>query len=323
MKFTTQKPTFNKPFKKRFDSKPRFDRKPIEDQGEQRKPKVDKNPYRGQRFMLTVHGQHKTDFELLKAFFDTDFVKCAAIAKEFGANKIHPHWQVYFEITEQLDFKKRMTEILGHSDFHLEVAKATQASCSNYIYAVDKNYEAGFVEYNKNLPIPRRYKSEAAQFWHNFVPKHFQKEILEIATSLPNRRDIYYFFEEKGNTGKTIIAEYLHIYHGAIITGGNSADMKHAISRWQEITGSDPVIIVVNVARSDSLNQESCKALESIKDGLFFDGKYESAMAHSFTKPHVLIFSNKAPELSFFSEDRWKIFQIVDEKLQKWMPEKC
>lgn len=280
--------------------------------------KTEKHQYRGQRFMLTVHGQHKKDFEKLKDFFDTDFVKCAAIAREFGKNKIHPHWQVYFEITAQKDFKERMTEILGHSDFHLEVAKATQASCANYIYAVDKNYEAGFVDYNKNLPIPRRYNPEPAQFWNNIVLKPFQKDILEIATSCPNRRDIYYFFEEKGNVGKTIISEYLHIYYGAIITGGSSADMKHAISRWQEITGSDPVIIIVDVARSDSLNQESCKALESIKNALFFDGKYESAMAHSFKKPHVLIFSNKAPKTSFFSEDRWQIFQIVDEKLQKW-----
>ena len=279
------------------------------------KQNIQKNQYKGQRFMLTVHGQHKEDFEALKAFFDTDFVKCAAIAKEFGANKIHPHWQVYFEITDRMDFKKRMTEILGHSDFHLEVAKATQASCANYIYAVDKNYEAGFVGYNKNLPIPRRYKNGPAQFWDKIVLKPFQKEILEIATSFPNRRDIYYFFEEKGNTGKTIIAEYLHIYHGAIITGGSASDMKHAVSRWQEVTGNDPTIIIVNVARSDSLNQESCKALESIKDGLFFDGKYESAMAHSFEKPHILIFSNRRPETSFFSEDRWKIFQIVDEKL--------
>ena len=280
-----------------------------------KKQAIQKNQYKGQRFMLTVHGQHKQDFEALKAFFDTDFVKCAAIAKEFGANKIHPHWQVYFEIQEQLNFKARMTEILGHSDFHLEVARATQASCVNYIFAVDKSYEAGFIEYNKNLPIPRRYQPEAAQFWNKIVLKPFQNEILEIATSRPNRRDIYYFFEEKGNVGKTIISEYLHIFHGAIITGGNATDMKHAITRWQEITGSDPVIIIVDIARSDSLNQESCKALESIKNALFFDGKYESAMTHSFNKPHVLIFSNKAPDTSLFSEDRWKVFQIVDEKL--------
>ena len=274
-----------------------------------------KEKFYGQRFMLTVHGQHKTDLEALKLFFDTDETKCAAIAKEFGENKIHPHWQVYFEVTKQQLFKGRMTEILGHSDFHLEVARATSSSCANYIYAVDKAHEAGFVVYNKNLPVPSRYKPAAALFWDTIKLKPFQQEIVDMATAETNRRDICFFYEETGNVGKTIISEYLHIFHGAIITGGNSADMKHAITRWSEITGASPVIIIVDIARSDSLNQDSCKALESIKNGLFFDGKYESAMAHTFEKPHVFIFSNKAPEPSFFSKDRWKVFQIVDDKL--------
>ena len=277
--------------------------------------KLDYGQYRSDRFMLTVHGQHKDDMEALKAFFDTDETKCAVIAKEFGKNKIHPHWQVYFELSERKRFKERMTEILGHSDFHLEAALATQNHCVNYVYAVDKDWEVGFVVYNKNLPIPKRHKSSAAIFWSTIKLKPFQKDILEMVLEEPNRRDIVYIYEEKGNVGKTIISEYLHIFHGAIITGGNSRDMKHAISRWKEITGFSPVIIIVDVARSDSLNQESCKALESIKNGLFFDGKYESAMTHSILKPHVIILSNKAPKPSFFSEDRWKIFQIKNEKL--------
>ena len=271
--------------------------------------------FRGQRFMLTVHGQHKEDFDALKAFFDTDFVSCAGIAREFGANKIHPHWQVYFEIKKRESFKSRMSEILGHDGFHLEVARGTKDACINYIYAVDKNYEGGFVEYNKNLKVPRRYKKSVADFWNNIQFKPFQQSIVDIACSEVNRRDIHYFFEEKGNVGKTIISEYLHIFHGAIITGGKADDMKHAVTRWSEITGSSPVIIIVDLARSDPLNPESCKALEAIKNGLFFDGKYESAMAHSFEKPHVFIFSNRAPDTSLFSEDRWKIFHIEDEKL--------
>ena len=281
----------------------------------QKKAKNDPNKYRGKRFMLDIHGQHKADFEALKAFFDTDEVIGAAIAREFGKNKIHPHWQVYFELNEIRAFKERMTEILGHSEFHLEVARGTQSQNLNYVYGVDKDYEIGFVDYNKNLPIPRRYQPDEAHFWNNIVLKPFQKEILEMAICKSDRRSIHWFYEPKGNVGKTIISEYLHIFHGAIITGGSSSDMKHAIARWKEITGSSPVIIIVDVARSDRLTEESCKALESIKNGLFFAGKYESAMVHSAAKPHVLIFSNRKPEKKYFSKDRWKIFKIVDEKL--------
>lgn len=282
---------------------------------EEKKTKYDPHKYYGRRFVLTVHGQHKKDFNSLKSFFDQDFVDCAVIAREFGSHKIHPHWQAYFEIKERRSLYWQVHDALEHDAFHLEVARGTREACVNYIYAVDKEYEAGFVDYNKNLRVPDRYQKGPAEFWNNLQLKPFQQAILDIACSPVNRRDIYYFFEEKGNVGKTIIAEYLHIFHGAIITGGKDADMKHAITRWQQITGHSPVIIVVDIARSQQFTAEACKAIESIKNGLFFDGKYESVMTHAFQKPHVFIFSNKAPDTSLFSEDRWKIFQIMNEKL--------
>ena len=77
------------------------------------------------------------------------------------------------------------------------------------------------------------------------------------------------------------MCKYLHLHHGAIVTGGSAADMKHAITRWQEITGHFPITIIVDVARSDCLKETSMKAIESIKNAMFFSGKYESAMINS------------------------------------------
>lgn len=271
--------------------------------------------YYGQRFVLTIHGQHKADYEKLVAFFDTDLVRSACIAREFGKHKIHPHWQVFFILNERKGMKDKMEEILGHDNFHIELANATDKACIAYVYAVNKSYEGGFVDYNKNCSIPWNYNPAPVQFWNALQLKPFQQEIVDIAKSEYHRRHIYYFYEPKGNVGKTILAEYLHIYYGAIITGGKPEDMKHAVARWEEITGTDPVIIIVDVARSDTLDVGACKAIESIKNGLFFDGKYESAMAHAFPKPHIFIFSNKPAERSYFSDDRWKIARIENDYL--------
>ena len=274
-----------------------------------------KSSFFARRFVLTVHKQNKVDYENLVAFFNSEKVKSACIAREFGKHKIHPHFQVYFVLHEQRGMLKSMEQILGHTNFHLEVAQGTHEDCIAYVYAINKSYEGGFVDYNKNCNIPWNYNPAPVNFWNNLKLKPFQQEIVEIAKSEYHRRHIYYFYEPKGNTGKTILAEYLHIYYGAIITGGKEQDMKHAVARWEEITGADPVIIIVDVARSDDLNLESCKAIEVIKNSLFFDGKYESAMAHSFPKPHMFIFSNKSPVLSFFSEDRWKVAKIENDQL--------
>lgn len=308
-----------------------------------------KHRWFGARFHLTIHGQKPQDLERLIAWFEagnvkrpthlvkhgekmlnakgeyvdvqpayrTQYVKpfpfaikLAVIAKEFGKHKIHPHWQVYFELANRESMKMLMMDLLGHENFHLEKAKSTSAASIAYVYGVGKEHEGGFVVYNLNAPVPERYNSAVSKFWLNFVPRPFQKTLLNLIDRDACKRRIFYIHEPHGNVGKTLLIEYLHIFHGAIVTGGSSADMKYAIERWRQITGAFPIFICIDVARSAELTKESYEAIESIKNGLFFSGKYESTMTHSFQKPHVLIFSNKPPKIEAFSNDRWAVFTI-------------
>ena len=269
--------------------------------------------WRGRKWCLTVHGQHQSDYDRLVTFFDTDAVSCALIAREFGKNKIHPHWQAYFELLKSLNnVKTNLKELLGHENFHVEKAQGTKQANVRYVYAVEKYWEVGFVEYTKNVEVPYDYQDTKPNFWRNIVLRPFQEDILNIAKSQPCDRTLHWIYEERGNTGKTILAEYLHIFHGAIITGGSAEDMKHAVARWQEITGKNPIIIIVDLARSDRFDISSAKGIESIKNGLFFSGKYESAMVHAVNKPHVFIFANVKPDEALFSLDRWQIHLIKD-----------
>lgn len=277
--------------------------------------KLTKKLITGKRFTLTVHGATKEDLQKLKTYFETDDVTLACVAWETGEHNIHPHWQVYFELNTEKRMKDEITTILGHSDYHLENARGTTAANVNYIFAVDKSHEVGFIHYRKNTETPKRYREADVKYWENLKLKPFQQQIIEIVNKGPDRRTIYYIWEATGNVGKTTMAEYLHIYYGAIITGGSPSDMKYAVIRWKEITKHYPPIIIVDVARNDRIERTSYKALETIKNGLFFSGKYESGMTHSVAKPIVLIFANVPPDISQFSSDRWKIFKIRKNKL--------
>ena len=286
--------------------------------------KIDKRPWRGQRWTLVVHGQRDNDFQKLIAFFNTDAVTCAVIAKEFGKYKIHPHWQCYYELAERTESARGdIGWILGHDEFHVEKARGTQRANVKYVYASEssgKYWEAGFVEYVKNCEVPRDYTpwvEASVNFWRNWQPRPFQRELTDIVLNKDDDRSIYWIYEPVGNTGKTKLAEYLHIYHGAIVTGGAASDMKHAVKRWQEIAGHYPMIIIVDVARSDRFTNYSAKALEAIKNAFFFSGKYESGMAHARDKPQVIVFANREPKRSNFSTDRWKVAWIVNNEL-KW-----
>lgn len=48
------------------------------------------------------------------------------------------------------------------------------------------------------------------------------------------------------------------------------------------------------------------QALESVKNGYFINTKYETGVA-CYAIPHVIVFSNHAPDMSALSLDRWHI----------------
>lgn len=287
----------------------------------------------GKRFVLVVHGAFSRDLKSLKKWFDNKlenhpwnksdgnesrhvvpFVTKAVVSKEFGKNKIHPHWQVYFETSERFRMKAHVEAFLGHENFHLERAFSTEQANVRYVFGVDKSYEIGWIAYKKNITVPRDYNPQAFKFWKNFKLRDWQAELLPfLIKENVDDREIVYIFDKNGNTGKTKLAEYLHIFHAAVITGGKSTDMKHAISRWNEITSKYPMIIIVDICRSE--NETDFVGIESIKNGLFFSGKYDSHMLHSVNKANVVVFSNFPPQKEYLSSDRWKVGEIVNNKI--------
>lgn len=282
--------------------------------------RYDKNKYQGRRFVVTIHGAKPDNcpiLELLKQQFQKDEYTVVAVAYETGQQGVHPHWQIYLELERRVsNFKSILTTVLkplGKEDcFHVEKAKGTQSANLNYVYAVRKQHELGWVQYAKGHNVPWDYCPRGCEnlLWLHRNMKPWQREITDRVTGTASYRDILYIHEPVGNTGKTYLSKYLHYFHGAIITGGSASDMKHAISRWKEITGAFPVIIIFDIARSDRLNLDSYKAIEQIKNGLFFTGKYDSGMVASLRPPHVVLFSNSKPVMQYMSQDRWCVRAI-------------
>lgn len=287
------------------------------------KPDIDtkykRESFIGRKWNMTLHGAFPHDFELLKKFFNTDAVRCACISKEYGKHRIHPHWQGYFELEEPVrNIRKTVSNILGHENTHLAKAKGSKKQCVAYVYGTTKPYEIGQIVYSKNCEKPEDYDDTALKFWTEWQPRPFQREIIDlITTKKADRRTIYWIYDEVGNSGKSILCEYLMLYHGAIITGTKGSDMKHAIVRYQEITKHQPVIICLNMARSASFSKETALSIEEIKDGMFFSGKFKSTAYVAINKPYVFIFANHSPAKykSFYTKDRWKIYEIVDYNL--------
>lgn len=283
-------------------------------------PKI---PIEGTRWCLTIHGADPNGncpiLNLLKVQFSMNKYVLAAVAYETGQHGIHPHWQVYFETSKKCGMKKRLCDLLGSQiGFHIEVAQGTRNANLRYIYAVTKQHQLGWVHFVKNCEPPKDYRPWKTQnlLWLRDNMKPWQAWITAKVTKTADYRDILWIVDPKGNTGKTYLAKYLHYFHGAILTGGKSEDMKHAIARWKQITGHFPVTIIIDLARSDRISMSGYKSIEEIKNAIFFSGKYQSGMVASCNPPNVVVFANVPPKLNAMSADRWVIRTICPKTLE-------
>jgi hypothetical protein len=119
-------------------------------------------------------------------------------------------------------------------------------------------------------------------------------------------RTIYWLWEPEGNWGKSVLATYLIDQKNAIEVSGAAKDCFCGIANCLDQKDID--IVIFDIPRS-SLDYVSYQAIEKIKDGKFFSGKYESGMVR-FNRPHIICFANEMPNVEKLSQDRWKIIDL-------------
>lgn len=142
----------------------------------------------------------------------------------------------------------------------------------------------------------------------------WQLSLISILQQKPDDRTIHWYWDSIGCTGKSAFTKYLCAKMGALAVSGKSNDCKYAIVSYHETQKKYPKIIIFDVPRTniDYLNYE---AIESIKNGCFFSGKYECTQV-IMNSPHVLIFANTKPQEYKLSIDRWNIIEITMQQVQ-------
>lgn len=131
-------------------------------------------------------------------------------------------------------------------------------------------------------------------------PYAWQKEILEIITTKPDKRKIYWYWDTSGCSGKTTLVRHILLNYDAILLDGAKRDMAFA---WN----GEPIVLC-NFSRARE-GKISYDGLESIKDGIVFSAKYESKQK-VFNRPHLICFANWTPAVESMSSDRWIIKDI-------------
>ncbi len=139
---------------------------------------------------------------------------------------------------------------------------------------------------------------------------HWQQKLMDILMGDPDKRKIYWIWSDGGGKGKSTFCKYLVMKEDATYTGGTASDAFYAVKqRIEEGKSVDIVLFDIPRSRGNNIDHE---AMECIKNGLFFSGKYKGGQT-TMNIPHMFVFANQSPQRHMMSDDRWIIVNLDNE----------
>lgn len=135
----------------------------------------------------------------------------------------------------------------------------------------------------------------------------WQEAIELLFKTEPDDRKVYWYWEGEGNKGKSAFVKYMVVKHGCLFCdGGKKSDLINLVFN-NDMDACK--CIIWDIPRSAKGNV-SYSTLESIKNGLICNTKYETGVK-AFNPPHIFVFANFPPDdESQLSSDRWIITEL-------------
>lgn len=263
-------------------------------------PELSKNKkMKGRKWCFTENNYENKKVEQLTTLFSKE--KCQyIIGKEVGESGT-PHLQGYVEFKNPRSFLS-MKKMIGNK-VHLEKARGTTRQ--NYDYC---SKDSNFVSNMDFRSFRQKIKDKVLETeYKNVVWKNWQQEILDIKQ---DNRKIYWYYEEKGNIGKSFLVKYMALTRDVIICDGKKGDIYNQVNTMMD-NEKEPTIIICDIPRT-SIDYINYGVLEKLKDGCIYSGKYEGGMC-IFRNPIVICLANEPPDETTMSRDRWVVKEITDD----------
>jgi len=222
------------------------------------------------------------------------WIICKEVGKECGTH--HLHGSLVFKSGKKFSTLKKVmpranleiTRSIAHADDY--VLKDGDIEYSEGWEPAQKSAEQEYLEYMTNL-----YSDVKWQDW--------QQNILNVIASKPSRRDVYWIWEDTGNVGKSFLSSYIDWKHKCIIVNGKQDNIFNGIKSFLDTEKVQPKCIIVDIPRTNE-KYVCYGAIEKIKDGLMYSGKYEGGKIR-LVPTHLFVFSNFPPDRTKMSDDRF------------------
>lgn len=240
------------------------------------------------RWCFTLNNWTKDEYSSIVKTF-SEHAKLYILGDEIGKTKGVPHIQGYVEFKN----KVRPKNLVGLYRIHWEKARGTK------MQNIDYCRKDGKVLISKGVPLPIKIISELYPW---------QKRCEELCLrGDPCDRTIYWYWDKDGNIGKSQFCKYMIVKHKALYcAGGKYSDIMNLVFNQNM---DETKIVLFDVPRANE-GRVSYSALESIKNGMVCNTKYETGVK-IFNSPVIMCFANFPPKnMEKLSQDRWKIEEI-------------
>lgn len=148
----------------------------------------------------------------------------------------------------------------------------------------------------------------------DIILREWQQSLL-LELSRQTDREILWIWDYEGNNGKSFMAQYLWSKGYFRATGKTSTEhLAKMILNMPKYPDGICYDIPKSSIGEDGKPHVSYSSMENAKNGYLFSGRYEGVSTY-INPLKVLVFANCQPDFSKMSKDRWRCFEIIDNKL--------
>lgn len=256
----------------------------------------------------TENNTHKQIIKDIK-----ELVKAYCFQLEKGSKTNKQHYQGRFSLKE----KKREHQVikilkdLGWEKFHISVTSKANRDNNFYVCKDDTRVDGPWDNEHEERTV------EQVEYMEKHGLRPWQQSTVDLVKPY-DRRHIEVIFDVDGNIGKSYFTLYMMCKFKAKILPPMK-EYRDILRAAYCVGPQDVYMFDMPRALPKSKLDEMYAAIETLKSGYCYEDRNhfrDLMMPH----PNILIFTNKIPDLSLLSRDRWRIWTIVDLELHKWVP---
>ena len=202
--------------------------------------------------------------------------------KANGRPKGRKTQQIHDELHEVVDMLKQ-----GHKPHEILLKE----------YGLYYRYKSFIMDYDHQCRMQQQH-AKLLDWATSIFLNEKQQELLQAAQQ-QNDRQVTWVYDPVGNTGKTVWSKWMIVKHQAIrFENAKTTDLAHAYN-------GEPIVIF---DFSRFVNERvNYGAIESLKNGMIFSGKYQSKSKIFPKGQKIIVLANFLPKTSAMSADRWDI----------------